>query len=66
MGQHAFAFDIVMALAERSDLGERWPPRLVATTSENCLRTCANHRARMAGREHTRERMRLATCLTLQ
>jgi len=31
-GQHAFALGGVIALAEfRLDLGERWPPRLVAT-----------------------------------
>jgi hypothetical protein len=29
-------------------LGERWSSRLVATTSKNCLRACAHHRARMA------------------
>jgi YD repeat-containing protein len=28
-----------------TELDERWPSRLVAATSENCLRACAHHRA---------------------
>jgi hypothetical protein len=37
-GQHAFALDTVIALAEsRPDLGLRWPSRLVATAAEDRL-----------------------------
>jgi hypothetical protein len=37
-GQHAFALGTVIALAEsQPDLGKRWPSRLVATASADCL-----------------------------
>jgi hypothetical protein len=42
---------MAMSGTARPDLGERWPSRLVAATSKNCLRACAHHWARIAGRD---------------
>jgi hypothetical protein len=46
--QHAFALGTVIALAESGpDLGGRWPSRLVATATADCLSKSrsARHRA---------------------